>query len=65
MRKILCLLGFHKWEIRAYSTYKGKMKTGDGFWRYCERCDRIESLQRPKEYHPTKYVWTEDNDLFK
>ena len=62
---VLCLLGFHDWEITKWGKYKDrkcKYLLEEGFNRTCERCDKEQTLKRPKEYHPCKYVWTDINE---
>lgn len=61
INKILCKIGAHKWEITKWSTYKDRKcrhVSEEGFDRECEYCGETQRLQRPKDYHPTKYIWT-------
>lgn len=58
--KLFCKIGIHKWEITKYSIRSGKYHqtiVEEGFCRECEWCEKEQILKRPKEYHPTKYVW--------
>lgn len=64
-RSVLCRLGFHKWEIYKYVLYRGKQLSFKDiqYSRECEFCDKEQTLSKPKKYHPTKYVWVDnDND---
>ena len=64
MKKILCILGIHKWEMTKYTIRKGKRHqiiVEEGFTRECEWCDKSQYLSKPKKYHPTKYVWLNSN----
>jgi hypothetical protein len=61
MKRLLCLIGLHKWEINKYTIRKGKRHqiiVEEGFVRECEWCEKEQRLERPKKYHPCKYVWT-------
>ena len=54
----------HKWEITKWSSFKDrkcKYLVEEGFSRYCEICDKKQTLKKPKKYHPSKYVWTDSN----
>lgn len=57
LKNLLCLI-FHNWEICALSNYKGDLV---GFSRECLRCGKTQMLERPKEYHPCKYIWVDCN----
>lgn len=62
MKKMLCLIGLHDWEITKWSRFRSKKHKDpfeQGFDRCCEWCDKEQRLERPKEYHPTAYVWTD------
>jgi len=66
MEKLLCLIGIHNWEISKYSVYKDRRIRKlyeEGFDRECLWCEKEQRLERPKEYHPTKYVWVNINTL--
>tara|TARA_R110000822_G_scaffold39549_1_gene108575 strand:+ start:37 stop:264 length:228 start_codon:yes stop_codon:yes gene_type:complete len=58
----ICRLGFHKWEITKWSSFKDKKCKylfEEGFSRDCEYCGKEQTLKRPKKYHPTKYLWAD------
>ena len=62
MLKIFCFIGIHDWLIHKWSRYKDlkcRFIYEEGFDRQCQRCDKKQRLERPKEYHPSKYVWTD------
>jgi hypothetical protein len=62
MMGILCLIGLHKLEITKFTIRKGRKHQiilNEGFNRECLWCKKKQELQKPKEYHPTKYVWTD------
>jgi hypothetical protein len=62
MRGILCKLGLHKWKITKWISFRDKKcrhKKEEGFDRVCKFCEKEQRLKRPKEYHPTNYVWTD------
>lgn len=64
-----CSLGFHDWEIQGVvierqeliGYYGGKGKKSKVYdykhKRECQICGETEYLERPNEYHPSKYVW--------
>lgn len=56
MKKILCYLGFHDWEISKEVTVRGKLVN---YFRECLNCGKEQRLAEPKYYHPSKYVWTD------
>lgn len=61
---ILCLLNIHDYTISKWTRYKDikcKHIGEEGFDRCCERCNKQQRLERPKEYHPIKYIWTTKN----
>ena len=61
MKKILCKIGIHNWKITKYGVYsnhRAKKLIREGFERECEWCEKQQRLEKPKEYHPTAYVWT-------
>ena len=61
MKRLLCLLGVHNWEMSKYTIRSGKRFRKihkEGFDRECLWCGKEQRLERPKYYHPTKYVWT-------
>lgn len=63
---VICRFGFHKWEMTKWCRFKDKKckyLVEEGFNRTCEYCDKKQTLKRPKEYHPTKYVWTDLNGI--
>lgn len=51
---VLCLFGFHDYEINQMVNDKGKFLY---FKRICQCCGKTQKLQRPKEYHPSKYIF--------
>jgi hypothetical protein len=51
---ILCLFDFHNYEIVQMVDEKGKFLY---FKRICQCCGKSQKLQKPKEYHPSKYVF--------
>lgn len=60
MKSLLCKIGIHDWTISKWSRFKDKgfnQLSEQGFDRECERCGKRQRLEKPKEYHPTKYVW--------
>lgn len=59
--KTLCLIGIHNWHIRSVSIRKrkGKRFFKETFERECQWCEKEQGLERPKKYHPTKFVWTD------
>lgn len=62
---IMCYFGFHDYIITKYSIYKDKKCNHlqeEGFNRTCERCNKQQKLERPEEYHPTKFVWVDLNN---
>lgn len=64
MAKLLCFLGLHDWEITQWISFRdkrGKQLHDKGFDRTCLKCDKRQTLARPKEYHPCKYVWVDLN----
>ena len=61
MKRILCKIGIHNWEIRKWVRFKdskGKSIAEEGFDRECDWCEKVQRLKKPKKYHPSKYVWT-------
>jgi hypothetical protein len=68
MRKLfkytLCKLGIHNWEIFAL-TVKSKFSSKfqiDTFGRECLWCNKEQHLEKPKKYHPSKYIWVTQVD---
>ena len=62
MKYIFCLIGIHNWTITKWSTYEDKKfrkLREEGHDRECEWCNKEQRLEKPKEYHPTAYVWTD------
>ncbi len=57
--RVKCRLGLHGWEITKYSSFKGNKLQSEGFNRECQSCGKCQQLKRPKEYHPSKYIWTD------
>ena len=60
MKKLLCILGIHNWEMTKYSIRKGRnhqIIESEGFDRECLWCEKEQELKRPIKYHPCKYVW--------
>jgi len=63
---VICRFGFHKWEMTKWCRFKDrkcKYLVEEGFNRDCQYCGKEQTLKRPKEYHPTKYVWTDSNGI--
>ena len=60
MKNLLCSIGIHDWEINQVGTARGKRFQVTNYHRTCQRdlCRKEQSLERPKEYHPSAYVWT-------
>lgn len=58
---ILCLINIHKWEITKSGVFHKKWLVDVEFYRTCQRCGLEYHLQKPKKYHPTKYVWAKVN----
>lgn len=61
---VMCRFGLHNWEISKWCRFKdrkSKYLLEEGFNRTCKICDKEQTLARPKEYHPIKYVWTDSN----
>lgn len=61
---VMCRFGFHDWEITKWCRFKDskcKYLLEEGFNRTCQRCDKKQTLKKPKKYHPSKYVWTDSN----
>jgi hypothetical protein len=58
---IFCQLGIHNYEIYRFvcSDKRGRPTKKHGFARSCETCEKKQRLQRPKKYHPVKWVWTD------
>lgn len=57
---LFCLFNIHDWEIYKWSRFKDikcKHLSEEGFDRRCIKCEEWQTLQRPKEYHPSKYIW--------
>jgi hypothetical protein len=50
----LCFMGIHKYEMFKYVDKKGRFIT---LGRDCKWCGKSQVAVRPKEYHPTLYVW--------
>ncbi|MFB3057404.1 MAG: hypothetical protein ACE1ZQ_09625 [Ignavibacteriaceae bacterium] len=68
MKRLLCKIGFHEWEISKWVIFKDKKCKHikeEGFDRECERCGKEQILKRPIEYHPSKYIWTDFNNTLK
>jgi len=60
IKKLLCILGLHNWQIGKWARYrdiKCKYLIEEGFDRACQRCGKRQRLQRPEKYHPSKFVW--------
>ena len=68
MKRIFCFIGIHCWEIGAHveeitTKYVKRNKNVveidriHNHHRECKWCKLTQDLVRPKEYHPTKYVW--------
>lgn len=56
IKKLFCYIGLHQWQIHAISNGKGRLINHE---RECQSCDKYQDLQRPKEYHPIKLIWTD------
>jgi hypothetical protein len=54
---IFCSLGFHDYEIVSFCDKKGKLVN---YGRICNTCEKEQHLEKPKEYHPSKYVWVDN-----
>lgn len=62
IKLILCVFNIHNWEIHKWSRYKDvacKKLSEEGFDRECKICGKKQRLERPINYHPIKYVWTD------
>lgn len=60
MKKMLCLIGIHNYEISKYFIFKDKkckIIKDIFFKRECKICGIKQELKKPKKYHPTKYIW--------
>ena len=62
MKRILCIVSVHKWEITKlvwYRTKRSRNPYKERFKRECDLCGKAQTLERPKKYHPSKYIWTD------
>jgi hypothetical protein len=66
IQAVICRFFFHDWEITKWCIFKDKKSKyleEEGYDRTCLNCSKKQTLKRPKKYHPSKYVWSDLNDI--